>query len=459
MFGWFRPRCPLVTSEKVWVETRMAWLTENLGASRLREARVIEPTDEFFPGEYRADDGDAKRIFRRLAKFMQIDSGRVELQVVESINADGALGEYRAGNPAQVLVLRSLLDDAEALIATLAHELAHEILLGGGLLQGNDDDLERLTDLTMVFLGVGIFGANAALREQHFREGRYSSWSIQKHGYLPMRMYGYGLALFAWSRNEPDPAWAEHLRLDVREPMRKGLRYLLKTEDSTFDLEQPSPPATSAAEVAPRLAHRSASFRYLGLWELVEMGAEAAPAAAEVARLLDDRDAEISGLAARVLGTIGPAAAGAHADRLHDMLWSGRPADREGAAFALGEIRPDDAKVVRDLVRLLDDSDRGVASAAVCALGNYGSAAHGAAQPLLKKYQVLLVQCDYGRIEEVARTLCRVLPDAVAAVREQFEPLGSDLADFAHEFVAAAAEEIEQAARCSDVPQPPAGSP
>lgn len=459
MFGWFRPRCPLVTSEKVWVETRMAWLAENLGANRMLEARVIEPTDEFFPGEYRGEDRDAERIFLRLVKYMQIDLRRVELEVVETVGDDETvLGEYHVGSPARVLLKRSLLDDAEALIATIAHELAHEILLGGGLVQGNDEDLERLTDLTMVFLGLGIFGANAALRENHSREGRDSSWSVQKHGYLPMRMYGYGLALFAWSRYETDPEWADHLRLDVREPMRLGLKYLLKTEDSTFDLEQPSPPATSAAEATRRLTHRSASFRHLGLVELLEMGAEAAEATAEVARLLDDGDPEIPGLAARVLGTIGPPAASTFADRLHDMLWSNRPAEREGAAFALGEVRPAEETVIRDLARLLDDPDRAAASAAVTALGKYGDAAQAAGPPLLRKYQAVLVQCDYYQIEEVARALCRVLPDAAAAVREHFEPLGADMAGFAQEYLAAAEEEIEQSACSAEPPPPPAAT-
>ena len=56
MFGWFRPTCPLATGEKVWVESRMAWLAQNLGMDRMLQAPVVEPTEEYFPDEYQGED-------------------------------------------------------------------------------------------------------------------------------------------------------------------------------------------------------------------------------------------------------------------------------------------------------------------------------------------------------------------------------------------------------------------
>ena len=68
MFGWFQPRCPLRTQEKVWVESRMSWLAAKLGASRMLKAQVIEPTDEFFPDEYHASVESAQRMFDRVGR-------------------------------------------------------------------------------------------------------------------------------------------------------------------------------------------------------------------------------------------------------------------------------------------------------------------------------------------------------------------------------------------------------
>ena len=118
---------------------------------------------------------------------MQIDPARVTMEVRTDWTAAGEhpLGRYNSGNPAHIEVNPSQLHDPESLAATLAHELAHEILLGGGLLNDNNEDLERLTDLLPIFLGIGIFGANSGLREQNFRVGRFSWWSMQKQGTSP----------------------------------------------------------------------------------------------------------------------------------------------------------------------------------------------------------------------------------------------------------------------------------
>jgi hypothetical protein len=127
-----------------------------------------------------------------------------------------------------------LVDDPLALIATMAHELCHVLLLGAHRIDPEAEDLEQVTDLATVFFGLGVFTANATIREMHWREGRWSGWSIRGQGYLTQPLYGYALALFAWVRGEDNPAWAHHLRPDVRSPFRKGLRYLQETGDSAF---------------------------------------------------------------------------------------------------------------------------------------------------------------------------------------------------------------------------------
>jgi hypothetical protein len=423
--------------EKVWVEARMTWLAQQLGSRRLLEAEVVAPTDEYFPGRYHGAEGDAQRIFSQLRKRMQIEPHRIGLEISDQLSTEEALGEYFAGEPATIRVRPALLESPQSLIATLTHELCHEILLGGGLLHDNNDDLERLTDLLQVFLGLGIFGANDALHEQTVREGRFSWWSIGKRGYLPMRMYGYGMALFAWARDEASPEWIEHLRPDVREPLVSGLRYLQKTGDSTFDIHtsESEPPTADLNLATSRLAHRSASFRLLGLWDLLCLGPEAAPAALAIAKLLHDRDGDISSLAARTLGTIGPSAL-PHAPQLQDLLASRRPADRESAAFALGELAPDDPDLIQDLRRLLDDHDPAAQSAAIVALGKFGAKASGLMPELLQAFQRALVKCDDRLIDPLAVTLQQVDPDSRRRVREFIAPFGQDMLHFAEECLA-----------------------
>ena len=134
MFGWFRPTCPLATGEKVWVESRMAWLAQNLGMDRMLQAPVVEPTEEYFPDEYQGETKDAEQMFLRVARLMQIDPARVTMEVRTDWTAAGEhpLGRYNSGNPAHIEVNPSQLHDPESLAATLAHELATKFCSGAG---------------------------------------------------------------------------------------------------------------------------------------------------------------------------------------------------------------------------------------------------------------------------------------------------------------------------------------
>ena len=63
---------------------------------------------------------------------------------------------------------RKWLDEPENMVAVLAHEIAHIKLPGESRMEEND---ERITDLTTIFFGLGIFNANAAF--QTFADSKY----------------------------------------------------------------------------------------------------------------------------------------------------------------------------------------------------------------------------------------------------------------------------------------------
>ena len=94
MFGWFTPRCPLVTWEKTWTEMRMCWLVEQLGLHRLLEAQVILPTKEHFPDNYQGSLADAQRIMELMCRVMGIDPTGLELQICPDEEMPEAAGLY-----------------------------------------------------------------------------------------------------------------------------------------------------------------------------------------------------------------------------------------------------------------------------------------------------------------------------------------------------------------------------
>lgn len=431
MFGWFAPKCPIGTWEKTWTEWRMRWLADQFGIDRLLKAHVLVPTEESFPMPFRGTAEDAQRVMNWLCHSMDVECGRLRLEMVPDLTMRNAVGQYEQEQSRAIIrVAESQLGDPQMLAATLAHELAHELLLGGGLLAPDAPDHEYVTDLLPVFLGTGIFAANTTVQESHQRDGRSYWWSIGKQGYLPARMFGYAFALFAFLRGEEKPAWVEYLRPDAAEPFWKGLRYLYRTNDSLFHPEtvraerRPAP----ADEVVSRLRQGTPSARLAALWELREHPLPRAEVVAAITDALRDRDPDIPGEAALTLAAFGDAAAEA-VPALVGTLLAGNEAARAGAAHALGELRLRPDIVVPGLCELLGQQNRRVLAATASALFRFGHSAEPAAAPLVAALADALKDCDHPMIDLLAATVAAVSPDPARPVldyEERDEELGRE---------------------------------
>jgi hypothetical protein len=423
MFGWLRrrPRCPVGTWEKTWTETRMRWLADRLGLDRLRRAEVILPNDHFFPDPYRGTAEDVRRMMNRLCAYMGIDPGTVELLVSPDVVMPAAAGMYhrRERLRAVIRIAESQLADPPALAATLAHELAHEILLGGGLLDEAAADHEWVTDLLPVYLGVGVFAANDTIREADYHEGRESWWEMSRQGYLPSRIFGYAMALFALMRGEHDPVWAKHLRLDAASACRDGLRYMRQTGDSLFhpDTIATARPTPGPEEVVVRLRGSTASVRLAALWDVSEHALTVPECLGPVHACLADDDPAVAAEAAGVLAEFGPSAAAA-LPRLRKALWSDHDEVRIAAAGTLGTLDLEPTAAVPELCALLGEGNPRVFQAAAQALGQLGARIDERAMArLLDGLGRALVDCDDAVVEILARTLLAVTDDPQQCVR------------------------------------------
>lgn len=240
-----KPTCPIEEPLQKWVDGRFKWLEETLGRDTARRARVILPTPEFFPDVYEGRPDDAQAMLTRIAGYMNVNPQRFRLFLysenrevsglgIGHSSSSGTAGVYIGddgtdphGNPrASIGIESAQLADPESLVATLAHEIGHEILLGRKLVTPDQQDHEPLTDLLTVFLGLGVFTANATIRDRAWTSGTLAGWQTKRLGYLNQRTFGYALALFAHARNEAKPTWLKHVRPDVRAPLKSGLRFL-----------------------------------------------------------------------------------------------------------------------------------------------------------------------------------------------------------------------------------------
>jgi hypothetical protein len=249
MFSFFSPHCPVDPCAKAWIEARLRWLAEEFGLDVFTRRAFILPNEDFFPQELDGSEESTRELLDQVCGYMDVEPQRIELELytdrsqLELVNEQGQRfggtgGTYHdAGRRSVIRIEMSQLDDPVCLIGTIAHELAHVRLLGEGRILSETFDNELLTDLTVVFHGLGVFLANTP----RTWPADFTYWpgtSLKKPEYMTLPMFGYALAHAAWFRNEAKPAWARHLTWHARSTFKQGLRYLSKTADSRFKPRQ-----------------------------------------------------------------------------------------------------------------------------------------------------------------------------------------------------------------------------
>jgi hypothetical protein len=247
MFG-IRPKLPVSEEDRVWVENGFDRLSRMLGRRRMLDATVILPDAEHFPDPFDKTSAAAEKMFGRICNYMKVDRSRIEFEIFADETQElsnllpywsgghsGCAGLYQHpdnGESKMVVAIRqSYLEDPLTLVAVLAHELGHVILLGDGLIDRGAKDMEPLTDLLTVFLGFGIFNGNCSGRFQQWQTEGKQGWSMQRLGYLPEEVYGYALARFAHERGEHRPNWISHLSTNLRSYFQKSAEWLRTEHD------------------------------------------------------------------------------------------------------------------------------------------------------------------------------------------------------------------------------------
>lgn len=227
-----------------WVDEGFRQLAKVLGRNRMLQAKTVLPTDEFFPDRYHGTEQCAQSMFRRVCTYMRVDPQSVKLHIYPDESADlkkimpywhgsghDSSGVYfhEQENGSRVLGLKaSNLQDPLKAVATLAHELAHVVLLGGELIDPDSPDMEPLTDLATVYLGLGVFNANSAAQFKKFQDERKQGWSMERLGYLPEPVFGYALGRYAFERGELKPAWKSFLTTNLQSDVSRSIAWLVK---------------------------------------------------------------------------------------------------------------------------------------------------------------------------------------------------------------------------------------
>lgn len=245
--GWLTLKCPVSEDERAWLEEASGWLIEEFSLGYVREVKALVPSDEFFPDIYRGEEEDIRQLFRRASAYAEVDPDIFRLEFFSSKSPEltdnplvhqrnetaiplGYFGTEAARN--YIGLDLASANKPERLIATIAHELAHYVLISEGRIDesaGSDDNgHEYLADLATVFMGFGVFTANTALEFEQWTNNFAQGWQASGAGYMTEEMFAYALAIFAFVRNESSPDWSHFLKTNIRSYFKDSYKYIEK---------------------------------------------------------------------------------------------------------------------------------------------------------------------------------------------------------------------------------------
>jgi hypothetical protein len=243
-------RCPVSYDSRIWLEKSFSLLFDIFDKEKIKQKKILIPHHSSFPIKYNGNTQTAFDTLKIVAEQMEVEIDEIQLNVYdEGINSisigslrggriffnsrdknKGSAGLYwgkQADNKYYIGLERKKLTQPELMVATLGHELAHIKLLGEDRIKVND---EKLTDLTTIIFGLGIFNANVAF--QTIRTIDSSGW--RKIGYLTQMEWCYALSLHAFIRDEKAPNWIESLTLNVKEGFKQGARFIENNKNLIF---------------------------------------------------------------------------------------------------------------------------------------------------------------------------------------------------------------------------------
>lgn len=238
MFWKKKKKLPITTEDQTWIDEELAWLKKELSHEHFMEIRTVTPTKNFYNRTFDGSEQDAEFILKCTMELMKIEAVNIKLNYFSdspiemddgtllSTPADisgewqSAAGTYESnGEDVIIFIERSQLKDPISLIATISHELSHEILLGENRIAEND---EYLTDLTAITYGFGIFIGNS--RFNFSRVGAFG-WQSKSSGYLPEQIIAYTMAKLSQMRNESTD-YVKYLDSSLQKYFKQSEAYL-----------------------------------------------------------------------------------------------------------------------------------------------------------------------------------------------------------------------------------------
>ncbi len=242
--GWwpFRERTFLDPDDEEWQIETWKWFLDKFGGiPDLKHSSLVLPTRQYFPPTDKTGHERAEFIFECVKHLARMPDWPCRL-VAQPRRAELRVGDITTlkpithapagtfgfeGNEVVITYQPADIDNPGVLIATLAHELAHYLLLRWRTdIPGGDDVHELTTDLLTVYMGFGVFGASTAFNFSQHQDVMSQGWQWSRHGYLNERAWVFGQAVFLELRGETAETVKPFLKAHLYSDLTEAIRYL-----------------------------------------------------------------------------------------------------------------------------------------------------------------------------------------------------------------------------------------
>lgn len=234
---------PLLDQATVdWLFDCYDWALEQFDARTFHEETVLVlPNDRFFPGRVNSVEGMASLILDKVKAYAGVahwptrlvDGRQCSLDTPVTLLVEGGLRGSTGVAPevveeSQRLPLAydpALVNNPEAMIATLSHQLAHSLAtLAKAPPPGGEPAWAQATEVLAVFLGFGLMFANSAFNVRLPRCGSCAPQPVDRQSFLSQYDTTYALAIFCVLKGIPNREVLPHLKASLRGFYKKAVR-------------------------------------------------------------------------------------------------------------------------------------------------------------------------------------------------------------------------------------------
>lgn len=143
-------------------------------------------------------------------------------------------GNYDAENR-NITLETDFQNEPELAVATLVNLLVQDFLVQHNFQFAH---LPEAVDIAVVASGLGLPQSRLSMVNDTGSFWDPTAWEIAAKPFLDTQAIAYTFALSAWARDETTPAWILDLPNSIAGPTKRSLKFLLKTNDSFFSMEE-----------------------------------------------------------------------------------------------------------------------------------------------------------------------------------------------------------------------------